>query len=58
MPAGYVPPEGDQHLEYTADEILSASSGATVDGLEIARRAGRTGEPGWIVRAGMPDSVP
>ncbi len=57
-PVGYVPPEGDQHLEYTADEILSASFGATVDGFEIARRAGRTGEPGWIVRAGMPDSVP
>ncbi|MBN8615655.1 MAG: VanW family protein [Deltaproteobacteria bacterium] len=57
-PAGYVPPEGDQHLEYTADEILSASFGATVDGFEIARRAGRTGEPGWIVRAGMPDSLP
>ncbi|MBX7197543.1 MAG: VanW family protein [Sandaracinaceae bacterium] len=57
-PAGYVPPEGDQHLEYTADELLSASFGATVDGFEVTRRAGRTGEPGWIVRAGMPDSIP
>jgi vancomycin resistance protein YoaR len=57
-PADYVSPEGDQHLEYTADELLSASFGATVDGFEITRRAGRTGEPGWIVRAGMPDSLP
>lgn len=57
-PEGYVAPEGDQHLEYTADEILSASFGATVDGFEVSRRAGRSGEPGWIVRAGMPDSLP
>jgi len=53
-PAGYVPPEGDQHAEYTADELLSVSSGITIEGLEITRRAGRTGEPGWTARGGMP----
>lgn len=53
-PEGYVPPEGDRHGEYTADELLSASFGATVEGLAVTRRAGRTGEPGWTVRAGMP----
>jgi vancomycin resistance protein YoaR len=57
-PAGFVAPEGDQHQEYTADELLSASTGAGVEGFEVTRRAGRTGEPGWIVRAGMPDSLP
>jgi vancomycin resistance protein YoaR len=56
-PAGFIPPEGDQHGEYTADELLSASFGATVDGFEITRRAGRTGEPGWTARAGMPPAT-
>lgn len=51
---GAVLPEGDTHLEYTADELLSASFGAGVDGLEITRRAGRSGTPGWVVQAGMP----
>lgn len=57
-PADYTAPAGDQHLEYTTDELLSASFGATVNGLEISRRAGRTGTPGWIVREGMPSAVP
>jgi len=51
---GAMLPEGDTHSEYTADELLSASFGASVDGLEITRRAGRTGTPGWLVRSGMP----
>lgn len=54
----YVPPEGDAHPEYTADELLSASFGATVDGLQITRRAGRSGTPGWTVREGMTTATP
>jgi len=53
-PAGYGPPGGYQPAEYTADELLSVSSGRAIEGLEITRRAGRTGEPGWTARSGMP----
>lgn len=44
---GYVAPEGDTHGEYTTDEYLVATQGATVTGTEIVRRGGRTAEPGW-----------
>ena len=43
----YVTPEGDTHAEYTADEYLSATTGAGVPELEITRRAGRTALAGW-----------
>lgn len=53
-PPGYTPPPGDAHGEYTADEFLTASQGVGIEGLDVSRRAGRTGEPGWTSRAGMP----
>ncbi|HEU4409389.1 MAG TPA: VanW family protein [Polyangiaceae bacterium] len=58
-------PDDDNHAEYTADEFLSitqgvdlrppkgkaeAPGGPTVE----SREAGRTGEPGWTRREGMP----
>ncbi len=53
-PEGYVPPEGDTHGEYRADEYLVATQGPGVDGTQHVRRAGRTGTPGWTEREGMP----
>jgi vancomycin resistance protein YoaR len=53
-PAGYVPPEGDTHGEYTADEYLSVTQGAVVDGTQIVRRAGRSGFAGWTAQMGFP----
>ena len=52
-PEGYAPPLGDRHPEYTADEYTELSQGVGVDGILVVRRAGRTGRPGWTVRAGM-----
>lgn len=46
-PEGFVPPPGDDHLEYTCDEYLSVSEGAGIEGMQIVRRAGRTGVAGW-----------
>lgn len=46
-PTGFVPPPGDSHPEYTSDEYLVATQGASVDGTEITRRGGRTVERGW-----------
>jgi vancomycin resistance protein YoaR len=56
LAAGATLPEGDSHPEYTADELLSASFGAGVNDLEITRRAGTSGTPGWLVQAGMPSA--
>jgi vancomycin resistance protein YoaR len=53
-PEGYVPPAGDDHPEYTADEYLSAIQGVGIEGTQIIRRAGRSGTPGWTERMGMP----
>jgi hypothetical protein len=53
-PAGYVVPEGDTHMEYTADEYLSVIQGAGVDGTQVIRRAGRSGTYGWTARLGFP----
>ncbi|HJL34470.1 MAG TPA: VanW family protein, partial [Polyangiaceae bacterium LLY-WYZ-15_(1-7)] len=53
-PSGYEPPEGDTHGEYRADEYLESTQGPGIEGTETVRRAGRTGSPGWTVRAGMP----
>jgi hypothetical protein len=47
-------PEGDTHGEYTADEYLSVTQGAGVEGTQAVRRAGRTGTPGWTAAMGMP----
>jgi vancomycin resistance protein YoaR len=53
-PEGYVPPPGDDHAEYTADEYLSIVQGVGVEGTQIIRRAGRSGTPGWTARMGFP----
>jgi vancomycin resistance protein YoaR len=45
--AGFVPPPGDSHPEYTSDEYLVASQGTNIDGMDIVRRGGRTVERGW-----------
>ncbi|HEY8432378.1 MAG TPA: VanW family protein [Sandaracinaceae bacterium] len=57
-PEGYVPPEGDTHGEYTADEYLSVVQGVGVEGTQIVRRAGRSGTPGWTQRMGYPQPDP
>lgn len=57
-PEGYVPPEGDTHGEYTADEYLSVIQGVGVEGTQIVRRAGRSGMPGWTERMGYPRPDP
>lgn len=46
-PAGFVAPPDDDHAEYTSDEYLAVTQGATVDGTEIVRREGRATRPGW-----------
>jgi len=56
-PAGYTPPADDDHPEYTADAYLEMTQGEGVDGTAEVRRAGRTGMPGWTVRAGYTDSL-
>ncbi len=54
-PEDYVPPKGDQHSEYQADEYLILTMGPGIEGLqETVRREGRTGSSGWTVREGMP----
>lgn len=53
-PEGYVAPSGDGHLEYRADQYTVLSQGPGVDGIRTVRTSGRTGAPGWTVRAGMP----
>ncbi|MEO0324995.1 MAG: VanW family protein [Myxococcota bacterium] len=57
-PEDYQAPEGDGHPEYTADEYTELSQGVGVDGTLVVRRAGRTGRPGWTLRAGMPPATP
>ncbi len=57
-PAGYVPPEGDTHNEYTADEYLSVIQGVGVAETQIIRRAGRSGGYGWTARLGFPQPDP
>ncbi len=54
-PEGYVPPKGDTHSEYSADEYLILTMGPDIEGVqETARREGRTGSFGWTAREGMP----
>jgi vancomycin resistance protein YoaR len=57
-PAGYLPPAGDSHGEYRADEylILSTSSAAQGAPEETLRREGRSGYPGWTAKEGMPQA--
>lgn len=51
----YVPPAGDTHREYRADEYLVLTMGPGREGLEeTERRAGRTGYAGWTAKEGMP----
>jgi vancomycin resistance protein YoaR len=57
-PDEYVPPPGDTHPEYTADEYLSMTQGDGVVGTLESRAAGCCGLPGWTVRAGFTESVP
>ena len=56
-PAGFVPPPGDDHPEYTADEYLAATQGPGIDGTQEAKRAGRTGAYGWTVREGFARAI-
>ena len=54
---GYVPPAGDAHSEYRADEYLILTMGPSTQGLEeTVRREGRTGYPGWTAKEGMPQA--
>ena len=46
-PTGFAQPPGDTHSEYTTDEYLSVTQGATIEGSETTRRGGRMTEPGW-----------
>jgi vancomycin resistance protein YoaR len=52
-PPGFVPPAGDDHEEYRADEYLAVTQGPGIDGLQEQKRTGRTGTPGWTVREGF-----
>ncbi len=52
-PAGFVQPTGDEHPEYSADEYLAATQGPGIEGTQEAKRAGRTGTPGWTIREGF-----
>jgi vancomycin resistance protein YoaR len=57
--AGYVPPPGDQHNEYRADEYLILTMGPSTQGIEeTLRREGRSGVPGWTEKEGMPQAAP
>jgi vancomycin resistance protein YoaR len=54
-PEGYVPPAGDDHPEYRADEYLILTQHAGAGTLEeTVKREGKTGFPGWTEAAGMP----
>lgn len=53
-PEGYVPPEGDGHLEYRADQLLEITEGPGITGAEERATPGWTGVVGWTRTAGMP----
>jgi vancomycin resistance protein YoaR len=53
----FVPPLGDTHAEYRADEYLEMAQGAGIRGTTELKRAGRTGAPGWTEREGMPKAT-
>lgn len=56
-PEGYVPPMGDTHREYQADEYLILTMAPGVTGVqETVRREGKTGVLGWTAREGMPQA--
>jgi vancomycin resistance protein YoaR len=58
-PAGYLPPAGDQHNEYRADEYLILTMGPSTQGIEeTVRREGKSGVPGWTEKEGMPQAKP
>ena len=50
---GYQAPHGDGHPEYLVDEVMSATQGPNIDGIELNAQAGRTGTAGWIEREAM-----
>jgi vancomycin resistance protein YoaR len=50
---GYQPPRNDGHPEYLVDEVMSATQGPGIDGIENNATPGRTGTPGWIEREAM-----
>ncbi|MDD9937156.1 MAG: hypothetical protein OXT09_26330, partial [Myxococcales bacterium] len=41
------------HPEYVADEFMKATAGPGINGIEVTRKAGRTGEYGWTERENM-----
>ncbi|HMI92787.1 MAG TPA: VanW family protein [Polyangiales bacterium] len=50
---GYEPPRNDGHPEYLVDEVMSATQGPNIDGIELSATPGRTGTAGWIEREAM-----
>ena len=46
-------PPNDAHPEYVADEFMKATAGPGINGIEVTRKAGRTGEYGWTERENM-----
>jgi hypothetical protein len=46
-------PRNDAHPEYVADEYMKAVAGPGIDGIDVARKAGRTGTYGWTERENM-----
>ncbi len=53
-PADYVPPPGDNHPEYRADQLLELVQGPGLEGMQEFATPGWTGVPGWTRTAGMP----
>lgn len=50
---GYVPPTGDTHREYLADEQLELTQGPAIEGTLEKKTPGRTGTFGWTEREKM-----
>jgi vancomycin resistance protein YoaR len=46
-------PRNDAHPEYVADEYMKAVAGPGIDGIDVTRKAGRTGTYGWTERENM-----
>jgi hypothetical protein len=54
-PDKYVPPPGDDHPEYRADEYLILTQRPGAESVEeTVKREGKTGALGWTAVAGMP----
>ena len=57
--AGYVPPAGDSHGEYRAEEDLILTMGPSTQGLEEKlQRERQNGYAGWTAKQGLPPAPP